>query len=107
MVMGHIEGIGRIGAVVNKKGERLIKVETSHELATQMIKKGSIALDGVSLTLVDVAQDWLMVALIPYTISHTNWKEKTAGGLVNIETDILGRQRMQNVLGKYAKKKKR
>jgi len=104
VVMGHVEGIGRVGAFINKKGDRLFKIETSRELVKQMVAKGSIALDGVSLTLVDLSDGWLVVALIPYTISHTNWKDKKVGSLVNIETDILGRQRLQSVLSTYAKK---
>ncbi len=102
VVMGHVEGVGHIGALVNEKGDRLFKIETSHELISGIIKKGSIALDGVSLTVVDVAPLWFAVALIPYTIAHTNWKEKAVGSRLNIETDILGRQRLQTVLGSYA-----
>ena len=94
VVMGHVEGIGRIAALVNEKGDRLFKIETTKQLVSGIVKKGSLALDGVSLTVADVADDWLAVALIPYTIMHTNWKEKVVGAMVNIETDILGRQRL-------------
>ena len=106
VVMGHVEGVGRIGALVNEAGDRLFKIETTKELLNNIMRKGSIALDGVSLTVADVADDWLAVALIPYTIAHTNWKEKAVGAMVNIETDILGRQSLRKVLGKYATKGK-
>lgn len=95
LVSGHVEGVGRITASVRKRGERLFKLEVSRELTAQMIPKGSVAIDGVSLTLVDVGDDWFSIALIPYTIAHTNWKEKKVGDMVNVETDMLA---------KYAKK---
>lgn len=91
LVSGHVEGVGRITAAVRERGERLFKVETSKKLVANMIQKGSIAIDGVSLTLVDVGDDWFSIALIPYTITHTNWKVKGVGDMVNIETDILAR----------------
>lgn len=95
LVSGHVEGVGRITAAVRERGERLFKIETSRRHVANMIPKGSIAVDGVSLTLVDVGDDWFSIALIPYTITHTNWKEKRVGAMVNIETDMLA---------KYAKK---
>jgi riboflavin synthase alpha subunit len=107
VVMGHVEGRGRIDALLAEKGEKLFKISASREIIQGIIKKGSIALDGVSLTVIDVADTWFAVALIPYTLSHTNWGKHAVGTIVNIETDILGRQRMQTVLGTYAKKKHR
>lgn len=107
IVMGHVEGVGRIDALVNEKGDRLFKIATTPELLLGIVKKGSIALDGVSLTVADISDDWFAVALIPYTVAHTNWKEKKVGSLVNIETDILGRLRLKQVVGTYAKKRKR
>lgn len=106
IVTGHIEGFGRISAAVHEKGDLLFKIETSRELISHMLKKGSIALNGVSLTLADVGDDWFAIALIPYTVSHTSWKERKVGDMVNIETDILGRQRAASIF-KHAKKNKR
>ena len=103
IVTGHVEGVGQIVAGVNEGGERLFKIETSRELIAKMTKKGSIAVDGVSLTLADVGEDWFAIALIPYTISHTGWKERKVGDWVNLETDILGRQRAGDIF-KHAKK---
>lgn len=95
LVSGHVEGVGCITAAVRERGERLFKIEISRELVANMIRKGSIAVDGVSLTLVDVGDDWFSIALIPYTIAYTNWKGKRVGDMVNVETDMLA---------KYAKK---
>lgn len=91
LVSGHVEGVGRITAAVRERGERLFKIETSTRHVAHMIQKGSIAVDGVSLTLVDVGGDWFSIALIPYTIRRTNWKERRVGDNVNLETDILAR----------------
>lgn len=107
VVMGHVESIGQVAAIVKSKGDHLVKIETSPDIALQMIKKGSIALDGVSLTVADVSDHWFAVALIPHTVAHTNWKGKAVGSLVNIETDILGRQRLRTIMKPYAKKRKR
>jgi riboflavin synthase len=56
-----------------------------------MVPKGSITLDGVSLTLVEVGADFFSVALIPYTLSHTTLGERRVGDLVNLEIDLLGK----------------
>jgi riboflavin synthase len=56
-----------------------------------MVPKGSITVDGVSLTLVDVGTDFFSVALIPYTLSHTTLGERRVGDLVNLEIDLLGK----------------
>lgn len=107
LVTGHVEGVGEISAGVHERGERLFKVDTSTELVSHMVKKGSIAVDGVSLTVADVGDDWFSIALIPYTISHTVWKERSVGDMVNIETDILGRQRAQELCIRAKKPKEK
>jgi riboflavin synthase len=61
------------------------------ELAEQMVSKGSVAVDGVSLTVVDVERDGFSVALIPHTLSHTTLGFKGPGAVVNLETDILAK----------------
>lgn len=97
IVTGHIEGIGNISAIVNEGGSRLFKIEAPGELFSRIVKKGSVAVDGISLTVADVGDDWFGVALIPYTLKHTNLRERQVGDKVNVETDILA---------KYAKKQK-
>lgn len=106
LVTGHVEGIGQITAGINEKGDWLFKIESSRELVAQMVKKGSITVDGVSLTLADVGETWFAVALIPYTVAHTSWKKRKVGDVVNLETDILGRQQVKQIVKKYAKKTK-
>ena len=90
-VQGHIDGVGCVDAI-ERNGEWVTMwVRVPHELAMLMVPKGSIAIDGISLTLVDVEQDRLSVALIPHTLEVTNLGSRQVGDILNIETDILGK----------------
>ena len=66
-------------------------LESPPELARFIAPKGSVALDGVSLTVNDVAGDRFGVNIIPYTLSHTTWGDREPGDLVNLEVDLLAR----------------
>jgi len=76
-----------------KKKPKEIKVwfEVSKKLAKFVVKKGSIAIDGISLTVVDVTKNKASVCLIPHTMKVTNFHSKKVGDKINIETDILGK----------------
>jgi riboflavin synthase len=91
LVQGHIDGIGHI-AERRREGEwELIWFTCDAALAAQMVNKGSVAVDGVSLTLVDVAVDRFSVALIPHTLAHTTLGFKQLGASVNLETDLIAK----------------
>jgi riboflavin synthase len=91
MVQGHIDGMGRI-AERQRQGEwETVWFACPAELAGQMVSKGSVAVDGISLTLVDVTADRFSVALIPHTLANTTLGFKPIGASVNLETDILGK----------------
>jgi riboflavin synthase len=91
MVQGHVDGIGHI-ADRQRQGEwETVWFRCSSELTLQMVPKGSVAVDGVSLTLVDVTDDRFSVALIPHTLANTTLGFKQVGAPVNIETDILAK----------------
>ena len=68
-----------------------MKVSAEPALTAQMVSKGSVALDGVSLTLVDVGRDFFTCALIPTTLADTTLGSRKPGDRVNIETDVLGK----------------
>ncbi len=92
LVQGHIEGTGELRAVT-PDGPDSVRV-TYHapaELLPYIVTKGFIAVDGVSLTVVDVSEDAFSIALIPYTKEHTNLAGKRPGDRVNLETDIIAR----------------
>jgi riboflavin synthase len=91
LVQGHVDGLGRIADRARQGDWELVWFGCSAELAAQMVPKGSVAVDGVSLTLVDVAADRFSVALIPHTLAHTTLGFKPAGATVNLETDLLAK----------------
>lgn len=90
-VQGHIEGVGKIVSVLKKIDEIGLKIKIPKELAKNVVKKGSIAISGVSLTVSEIKDDIITVFLIPQTLSSTNLKNFNKNSLVNIETDIICR----------------
>ena len=91
LVQGHIDGVGRILSC-DRQGEwETVWISSPPELTRYMASKGSVAVDGVSLTLVDVAADRFSVALIPHTLAKTTLGFKQVGASVNLETDILAK----------------
>jgi riboflavin synthase len=90
-VQGHIDGVGRIERRVPDGQWLGVWFSCPAELAAQMVPKGSVAVDGVSLTLVDVTSGGFSVALIPHTLDNTTLGFKRPGDAVNLETDILAK----------------
>lgn len=90
-VQGHVDGVGTVEAVERRAGEWKLWVAADAGLMPYIVRKGSIALDGTSLTVVDVNAERFSVALIPTTLERTVLGRRHAGDLVNIETDILAR----------------
>ena len=90
-VLGHVDGVGKIKKIVKKPKEVQVYFEVPKSLAKYVVKKGSIAIDGISLTVVDIKKTLASVSLIPHTIQITNFHTKKVGDKVNIETDILGK----------------
>ena len=90
-VLGHVDGVGIIKKIQNKPKEVQVWFEVPKELSKYVVKKGSIAVDGISLTVVDIKNNLASVCLIPHTIEITNFKTKNVGDKINIETDILGK----------------
>ncbi|AMA73646.1 MULTISPECIES: riboflavin synthase [Aneurinibacillus] len=90
-VSGHVDGTG---VIVDKRpydNAMLFEVRTGEELLWYIIPKGSIAIDGISLTVVDVAGDGFTVSIIPHTLEETILQYKGKGDLVNLECDMLGK----------------
>jgi riboflavin synthase len=90
-VTGHIDGLGQI-AEIRTEGEWLyVRFSTGKSLCRQMASKGSIAVDGISLTLVDVGPDFFTVMLVPHTLAMTTLGQAKVGLKVNLETDVLAK----------------
>ena len=90
-VQGHIDGTGRLAERVADDDSLRIDVEASPELLRYMVPKGYIAVDGTSLTLIDVSAERFSFMLVAYTQQHIALPERPVGALLNIEVDILAK----------------
>ncbi len=90
-VTGHVDGIGVINEINSEEDQSIVWISVTEELANLMIKKGSVAIDGISLTIVELKEKLFSVALIPFTLNATTLGFKNVGQKVNIETDMLGK----------------
>jgi riboflavin synthase len=89
LVAGHVDAVGQL--LSRPKDEGLWRFAMPPELAPMMAPKGSVAVDGISLTVVDCGNDWFSVALIPETVTHTALGAMRPGDPVNLEADPIGR----------------
>jgi len=90
-VLGHVDGVGIIKKILKKPKEVQVWFEVPKKLSKYVVKKGSIAIDGISFTVVDIKKTLTSVSVIPHTIEVTNLDTKKVGDKLNIETDILGK----------------
>ncbi len=91
IVQGHVDGTGRIRSIRRAGSDVLLRTECGSELARQLVPRGSITLDGVSLTVIDPDASGFTVALIPHTLAVTTLGERQEGDGVNLELDVLGK----------------
>jgi riboflavin synthase len=89
LVSGHVDGVGSL--LERTRGEGLWRFKMPLELAAMVAPKGSVAVDGISLTVVTCGSDWFTVALIPETVRSTRLEAMAAGAEVNLEADPVGR----------------
>jgi len=91
IVQGHIDGTAEVLSIDEGSAWRVVRFSLTEELAPLVARKGSIAVDGISLTVSGVGRDWFEVSLIPETLAATTLGARVVGDSVNIETDILAR----------------
>lgn len=91
LVSGHVDGIGKIVSRTPKGNATIVTIEVDPALARYMIKKGSVAVDGTSLTINQCDKNSFSVSIIPHTAKMTTITLKSVGTLVNIETDMIGK----------------
>jgi riboflavin synthase len=96
-VLGHVDGTGIIEDIKKTLSETTVWIKLERELIKYVVPKGSIAIDGVSLTLVGVEDNRVSVSLIPHTMKVTTLGMRHRGDRVNIETDILGKYVITNL----------
>jgi riboflavin synthase len=90
-VLGHVDGTGKILAATNVGNSILYEISIAPELSRFLVPKGSIAVDGISLTIIECAPHSLKIGLIPHTRESTTLGEKGVGSYVNLETDVMGK----------------
>ena len=91
IVQGHVDQTGVVKSIENKNGSHLITIEHSEKDGFVTIPQGSIAVNGISLTVAHSGENEFSVAIIPYTWEHTNLKHLSAGDRVNLEFDVIGK----------------
>jgi riboflavin synthase len=91
LVLGHVDGVGRISRLEERQREWLLSVEPPAELLRYLAFKGSIAIDGISLTVAQVEGRAFTAAIIPHTFDHTALGKKRRGDAVNLEVDVVAR----------------
>lgn len=102
LVQGHVDGIGTISRIDKTGGNWTIWAAAEERILNQMIPRGSVAVDGVSLTVAAVQRGQFSVSLIPTTLQETNLGQRREGDLVNLEADLIGKwisRRLDAVLG--------
>ena len=100
LVQGHIDSVGRIVNIQENGTEEVrFTINIDDKIKKYCIYKGSIAIDGISLTIASINDNMINVAVIPYTLNHTNLKFKKINNIVNIETDMMSKY-IEKILNK-------
>ena len=91
IVSGHVDGTGRIVEVKKDDNAIWYTIQATPQLMRYIVEKGSVTIDGISLTVAKVAEDNFSISAIPHTVSQTVLKDRKVGAVVNLETDIIGK----------------
>lgn len=91
IVQGHVDSVGQIIDIQAEKGNYLVSIRFDPKYTDLIVEKGSICIDGVSLTIVNPSLDTFQVTIIPFTFEHTIFKHYLIGSRVNLEFDIIGK----------------
>jgi len=91
IVQGHVDGCGRVVRLSRSGDAAELEVEAPQDVLRYLVEKGSVAVDGISLTVASLRPSGFTVALIPYTLEHTNLADARAGDRVNLEVDVIAK----------------
>ncbi|HKK88541.1 MAG TPA: riboflavin synthase [Saprospiraceae bacterium] len=97
LVQGHVDATGQVLEVEERSGSWIYKFQFPKDQAGLMIPKGSITINGVSLTVIDPDEDSFSVTIIPYTYEHTTFHQLQVGDAVNLEFDLIGKYFLRNM----------
>ena len=90
-VQGHVDTVGRVEEIEDRDGSWLYRFSYPEEYAHLLVDKGSICINGTSLTIIEAGRDFFTITIIPYTYEHTSFKYLQVGDAINLEFDILGK----------------
>jgi riboflavin synthase len=105
IVQGHVDGVGEVVSTEEDGFARRLRVAVEPSLLRYAIDKGSITLDGVSLTIADLGESWLVVSLIPETLQRTNLGEIEPGRKINVECDVIAKH-VERLVAPFAGKER-
>jgi riboflavin synthase len=105
IVQGHVDGVGEVASVSEDGFAKRLRVTLDRDLLRYVIDKGSIALDGVSLTVSALGEDWLEVSLIPETLERTNLGEAAPERKLNVECDVIAKH-VERLMAPFAGKER-
>jgi riboflavin synthase len=91
MVYGHVDAVGECKSIKNENGSTIFEISFPQQFSNLLVEKGSISLNGTSLTVFEVQKDSFKVAIIPYTFEHTSIKKIEIDSKINLEFDIFGK----------------
>jgi riboflavin synthase len=107
LVTGHVDGKGKVIKIERRGQNKRLFISFPKDLRKYIIPKGSIAINGVSLTVALLFENYLEIELIPFTLEHTNLNQLKAGDIINIECDLIGKylnQWFEEYIGKRRRK---
>jgi riboflavin synthase len=90
-VTGHVDGVGRVQSIDTRGEFTFVTLGVAPQLGTLLVSKGSVAVDGISLTVNECGRRHFSVAIIPFTLQHTNLRVRRVGDKVNLEADLIGK----------------
>ncbi len=91
LVQGHVDGVGTVLEIQPHANWTTMRVRMPDDLARYVVEKGSITVDGTSLTVMETGSDWFAVGLIPHTLANTSLRDRTPGDPVNLEADVIAK----------------
>jgi riboflavin synthase len=103
IVQGHVDGVGEVASVEEDGFARRMRVALDPSLLRHAVARGSVALDGVSLTVAALGDDWLEVSLVPETVDRTNLGEAAPGRKINVESDVIAKY-VERLVAPWARK---
>jgi len=105
IVQGHVDGVAEVVAVAEDGFARRLRISLGRDLLRYAIDRGSVTLDGVSLTVSELGEDWLEVSLIPETLERTTLGEASPGRMLNVECDVIAKH-VERLMAPFAGKER-